>query len=99
MVVASVAGYFVDDHPLPEAVGRYADLRPLTPSAGKAISELVSTQLGRKIRVSLQHDGSCAARAFAGEAHTAVIMLGTSLGMGFAPMSPLRPVAPTFTIT
>jgi hypothetical protein len=98
-VVASVAGYFRNDHPLPEAQGLYAVLRHLTPSAGQALSELVSAQLGRKVRVSLVHDGSCAARAFAGEPGTAVVMLGTSLGVGFAPSSPLRPVAPTFALS
>jgi hypothetical protein len=96
-VVASVAGYFRDGHPLPEARGHYAVLRHLAPNAAQAIAHMVSAELGQEVEVIFVHDGSCAARAFAGESGTAIIMLGTALGVGFAPILPARPLAPTFT--
>lgn len=49
--------------------------------------------------VRLLHDGTAAASAMAGEAHAAVITLGTALGVGFPPgAGSCRPLAPGFLV-
>jgi hypothetical protein len=49
--------------------------------------------------VALIHDGTAAARAYAGEMRAAVITLGTALGVGFPPTSGgLRPIASFFAV-
>ena len=45
------------------------------------------------------HDGDAAAAALAGQPHTAVIMLGSALGVGFVPPGKrFRPLAPDFKV-
>lgn len=62
-----------------------------------------ATMLGARLRrtgiaparLTIHHDGTAAARAVAGAVPTAVIMMGTSLGVGFAPpLHTLTPVDP-----
>jgi len=46
------------------------------------------------------HDGTAAARAYAGEANAAVITLGTALGVGFpSRYDRLRPLEPGFSVS
>jgi hypothetical protein len=99
-IVASIACYLRDGQPLDYDAG-YASLRLLSDSAARYLSQAVSERVGRKLRVTLSHDGTTAARVYAGQPHTAVIMLGTWLGVGFAPedASGLRPLASGFEVT
>ena len=52
-------------------------------SRTEANVERVSAELDRRISVKLLHDGTAAATTYAGERHTAVITIGTALGIGF----------------
>ncbi len=94
MLVASVASYTVDGQPLPRQGGPYSQMYRLSDNAARWLGRQVSQQLGRSLDVTLIHDGTTAARTYAGAESTAVIMLGTALGVGFAPPhGSLRPVA------
>ncbi len=83
IVRCSVASYMDGLSPVRSpGRGLYSDPDSINPGI---LSERVSGALGRMIGVELCHDGTAAARAFAGQEHTAVIMLGTALGVGFVP--------------
>ena len=92
VLVASLAAYIRDNQPLARQGGPYSQLRLLAPNLGAWLSEQVSRRIGYAVAVRLIHDGTAAARAYAGEPHTAVITLGTALGIGFPP--PARAVLP-----
>ena len=79
-VACTVNGYV--DAEKPSDV--YSAVRALGSSADW-LSEAVSRQAGEHIEVRLVHDGTAAARVLAGEQGAAAIMLGTWLGVGFAP--------------
>lgn len=69
-----------------------ADVRPLLATAVRARN-------GTTSRIHLIHDGTAAAAVHAGEPHTAVIVAGTALGVGFCPptsagLRPLRLALP-----
>lgn len=53
---------------------------------GEPATELLSAELGLPVRL-LVNDGQAAALGRAGQRHTAVISIGTSLGVGFPPSS------------
>jgi hypothetical protein len=74
-----------DGQPYQRQGGAYTGLRLISPHVQRALSEAVGAQLGLPIAIRLLHDGTAAAANFAGQPHTAVILLGTALGVGFAP--------------
>jgi hypothetical protein len=76
--------------------GLYFNLGALGDDARLPLAEAIETRIGRPVRVHLIHDGSAASAVHAGEAHAAVIPVGTGLGIGFPPLSThdLRPLAP-----
>jgi hypothetical protein len=99
VLVASLAAYIRDNQPLLRQGGPYSELRILAPSAGAWLAERVSSRLGRRVEVVLVHDGTAAARAYAGEPRSAVITLGTALGIGFPPpAAAVHPLAPGFRV-
>ena len=100
-VVASLASYVRDGHPLLRQSGRYSDLCALPQPAARVLSRLLAERIGQEVAITLLHDGTAAARAYAGTPHAAVIMLGTALGVGFPPPSAaaLRPLVPDFSIS
>jgi hypothetical protein len=66
---------------------------PGAPLAERLAGHLVNRVPGPPA-ILLHHDGSAAATFYAGSAHTAVITVGTALGIGFAPPAGgLRPLA------
>ncbi len=65
--------------------GTYATLMRLTDDARTLLGEAIARRTGRSARVHLIHDGTAAAAVFAGRPQTAVIALGTALGVGFPP--------------
>jgi hypothetical protein len=93
-IVASIACYIADGQPFDYDRGAYAALRTLSNNLGRWLAQRVSQQVGQPVTVELIQDGTAAARVYAGQPHTAVIMLGTALGIGFAPYTdcfrPLR---------
>lgn len=98
-VRVSLAAYMRDGQPLERQGGCYASLRLLSDNADHLLSQAVSQRLSREVQIRLLHDGSAAAAAYAGEPATAVIMLGTALGIGFPPLNPLLPIAAAVKIT
>lgn len=61
--------------------------------SGEPADELLSAELGLPVRL-LVNDGQAAALGRAGQRHTAVISIGTSLGVGFPPSSVPTPRTP-----
>jgi hypothetical protein len=99
MLVASLAAYVRDNQPLLRQGGPYSQLHILSASLGEWLAKQVSNRLGQEIAVALVHDGTAAARAYAGQPRSAVITLGTALGIGFPPAATaLRPVVPGFRV-
>jgi hypothetical protein len=86
-VVISLACYLVNGHTIPAHLesGCYARLGALTDNLTAFTTEQISQALGRPIYVQLAHDATAAALAYTGWEQTAVITLGTSLGIGFPP--------------
>ena len=65
--------------------GLYANLSVLADDVRPLLAASLHRRTGAAFRVHLIHDGTAAAAVHAGEPHTAVIMMGTALGVGFAP--------------
>jgi hypothetical protein len=86
-VLVSIACYLSDGHPQENQGGPYAQMRSLTHNLQAAISEAVSQQVGRPVHLRLIHDGTAAAATYAGSTNTAVLMMGTALGIGFPPVN------------
>lgn len=78
----SLAAYVdANGQPYSAQRGLYQQLNEVTPH----LQDELSQRLGTVVRI--YHDGSAAALTYAGEPHTAVIMIGTALGSGFPPPS------------
>ncbi len=59
----------------------------------------LSERMEQPVESTLLHDGTAAARAYGEAAHTAVIMLGTALGIGFPTgAAALRSLSPAFAV-
>ncbi|MBK8022255.1 MAG: hypothetical protein IPK19_12695 [Chloroflexi bacterium] len=86
-VLVSIAVYLTDGHPQDYQRGQYSALRLVTDNLQEALSDAVSRRLDRPIHIQLFHDGTAAAATYAGSPRTAVITLGTALGIGFPPAS------------
>ena len=99
-IVASLASYLRDGQPLARQGGGYAYLSMLSKNLADWLAARLTDTLGRQITVRLLHDGTAAAMAMAGERNGAVIMLGTSLGVGFPPTgTPGYPISRAFAVT
>jgi hypothetical protein len=94
-ILASVAAYIQDGHPLSAQGGAYMQLRHVTDHVQTALARQLSARLGEAVDVSLFHDGTAAAATYAGTRDAAIIMVGTALGIGFPPQeeSNLRPIS------
>jgi hypothetical protein len=91
--MASIACYLHSGQPLPRQGGTYAQLHTLSPNLSNKLSSDVSELVKQHIEIKLIHDGTAAARAYANHVDTAIITLGTAIGVGFAPRGEhLRPL-------
>lgn len=90
IIPTSIASYIDGGQVADRQGGKYTLLRQITDNASRFFTAAVSAKLGVPVEITLLHDGSAAAAAYAGEPDTAVIMLGTALGVGFAPPSEQR---------
>jgi hypothetical protein len=98
-VALALAAYMRDGQPLNRAAGAYADLRWLGGNLRDLLAEALSERCGRPIHVHLIHDGRAAALAHAPQEASAVITLGTGLGIGFVPAAELLlALAPGFQV-
>jgi hypothetical protein len=94
-VLASLAAYVEDGQPTAAQGGAYVQITQITDNLWRTLAEQINAD------VVLEHDGTAAATAHAGEPHAAVIAIGTALGIGFPPEddSALRPVQAGFRLT
>ncbi len=76
-VVAAMAAYVVDGQPVRTPLGTYARLADVTPDVPGWLAERVG------VPVVLVHDGTAAAAALPPDPRSVVVLLGTSLGVGF----------------
>lgn len=101
-VICSVAAYLQDGFPVQYAgrnMGIYSWLNALSEDLPAWFSERISAVSGRQVRFEFAHDGDAAAAALAGQPRSAVIMLGSALGVGFAPSGErFRPIASEFKV-
>jgi hypothetical protein len=96
---ASIASYLHDGQPLARQGGPYSYLAALAPRLADWLAARLTDQLGHPLAVTLLHDGTAAALTYAVDANTAVITLGTALGIGFVPATAtLRPISTQFAI-
>ncbi len=99
VMVSSIACYMIDGQPAAYDGGIYAQLRPLSDNLARWLAQRVGERVKRPVEIALLHDGTAAARTYAGTARAAVIMLGTALGIGFPPrIDELRPLSPAFRV-
>jgi len=97
--VVSVATYTREDHPLPGQGGLYGPLQALDQNAAAWLTHTVSARVGEPLAVRLLHDGTAAAQAMGPADRSATLLLGTALGVGFAPRrASLRPLSPHFSV-
>ncbi len=92
-LILSVAAYVEGGRLLGNGI--YARMSALAADVRPLLVEAVRARTGRALPLALIHDGTAAATLHAGAAHTAVIVVGTALGVGFpqADATGLRPVA------
>jgi hypothetical protein len=85
---------------MPAQGGAYYQLRYVADHLQTALAECVSDRLGKPTAALLLHDGTAAATAYAGQENTAVVTLGTALGIGFPPLEQtnLRPIGADFRV-
>ncbi len=84
-IMLSVAAYVRDGQLLGNGV--YAQLTFLDADTEVLVADAVEARTGISARVHFIHDGTAAAAMHAGETDTAVIVVGTALGIGFPPAS------------
>lgn len=84
-VVASIAAYVRGGRL--EGNGMYAKMTDIAPDVGALIAERAACGGWRPRLVRLVHDGTAAAAFLAGQPTSAVIIVGTALGVGFPPPS------------
>ena len=93
-VMASLACYMHDGHPYPNDAGCYDRLQQLGDNLQAFLARRLSEKLNRPINLCIIHDGTAAAAVYAGAEQTAVLTLGTAMGIGFPPPAAgLRPLA------
>jgi hypothetical protein len=94
-IMLSVAAYVRGGRLL--GLGLYVNLNELADDARPLLAEAVKARVGQPVWVHLIHDGTAACAVHAGEPHTAMVLLGTAMGIGFPPAEArgLRPLAPT----
>ena len=93
-IVGSVAAYLLAGQPVPAQLGTYAELATLSGNLARWLSAAAGARLRTPVSVELVHDGTAAAHAVPPDDRTAVVMLGTALGVGYPhPCAALRPVS------
>jgi hypothetical protein len=82
-VVAAMAAYVRDGQPVRTPLGTYTRLADVSDDVPGWLSARLSARVGAGMRVMLVHDGTAAAHALPPDPHAVVVLLGTSLGVGF----------------
>lgn len=76
-IIAAMAAYVIDGQPVRTPLGTYARLADVSTDVPRWLEDRVGAP------VTLLHDGTAAARAVPPDPHSIVVLLGTSLGVGF----------------
>ena len=98
-VVCSVAAYVEDGQPMRIDRGSYCWLHQISPDLKGWFSQQIGATCSKTVEVEFVHDCDMAACAFAGQPYTAVVMLGTALGVGFVPPGErCRPISSQFVV-
>jgi hypothetical protein len=103
-IACSVAAYVQDGQPVPQRRGPYAQLHRVAGANDVAgwLARRVSDRVSQPVGVSFHHDGTAAGAALAGvppPGCSAVVMLGTALGVGFVPDGAgVRPIGRRFSV-
>jgi hypothetical protein len=84
-ILASVAAYVKDGHPMLTQGSAYYQLPLMADNLQAAMAQRLGTRPGDTANVLLIHDGTAAAATYAGAKHAAIVMMGTALGVGFPP--------------
>jgi hypothetical protein len=84
-IALSLACYLINGHPPSSEMGYYGRLQLLTDHLQTYLAGRISAAVGQPIKLALLHDGSAAALVYTGQPRTAVLMLGTAIGVGFPP--------------
>jgi hypothetical protein len=82
-IAISLACYLRDGQPPPSEMGCYGRLQLLSDNLQAYLADQLGRRLDQPIQLHLYHDGTAAALAYRGEEETAVLMLGTAVGVGF----------------
>lgn len=82
-IVVSLATYLCHGQPCQPSESCYDRLAYLSDDLPAYLAGGLGRQLGRPIRLTLLHDGTAAASVYDGALNSAVIVLGTALGVGF----------------
>jgi hypothetical protein len=83
-VLASVASYVIDGRPF-DRRGLYAPLGSVDP---RDLEERLRQRAGAALHLAFVHDGTAAAHAVGAPRPSAVILMGTALGVGFPAPTP-----------
>ena len=84
-VVAAMAAYVKDGRPVRVPLGTYTRLADVP---GRLQAPRLRDLLGTDLPLVLVHDGTAAAQAVPPDPHAAVVLLGTSIGVGFPQACP-----------
>jgi hypothetical protein len=81
----SLATHLEAGHPLDSDRSAYSRLAALAPHLATFLRDELAARLGPFRALALLHDGLAAASAYAGAPRTAILILGTAIGVGYAP--------------
>lgn len=82
-IPVSIAAYVEDGQPMLAQRGIYMHMAYAADNVQDELGKRVSVLVESSVKIKLLHDGTAAAMAYAGAKDTAVITLGTALGIGF----------------
>jgi hypothetical protein len=98
-ILCSVAAYVQDGQPMRIDRGAYTSLHHISSDISAWFCQQIGKATGRTVQIEFFHDCDVAARALAGRCNTAVLMLGSSLCVGFVPSGErYRPISDQFTL-
>jgi len=91
--VAAMAAYVRNGQPVRTPLGTYTRLADVSDDVPGWLSTRLAARLGAELPLVLVHDGTAAAHALPPDPHSVVVLLGTSLGVGFPHRCPEPGVA------